>query len=341
MCSSDLEAVIHVLDRNLGEPILNNNCLELTENTYSFIYNHIKKCFKNPDLKTAVFLDNNNHVKELTNIYLNESRKTFLDMSKDLALKLFPLIRGNVNIASCDLLIVSLVTDIGPMVGILKLDLVETFTHHIKALDESVDISIIKANTSLPVNQKIQKAAFININNRNKNDLLILDNGKKHSKDEEYGTKYFIDNFLECAITISDRDLTRDFLKASENWTRANTDDVYFAESIRNMVKDKVIHEDVINVDDFSRELFDNQPALSANYAEYIKSKTTEDNVVVDKVYAESHLKNVKLKLDNTINLSLDTEIYNNPTKFEIVSNEDGTVNIVIKYISSCIRQGN
>ena len=39
--------------------------------------------------------------------------------------------KGNVNIPSCDLIVVSLITDQGPMIGILKMDYVKNFTHSV------------------------------------------------------------------------------------------------------------------------------------------------------------------------------------------------------------------
>ena len=40
------EAVIHILDSNGDEPILNEYSLELDENIYEFLYKHLEKCFK-------------------------------------------------------------------------------------------------------------------------------------------------------------------------------------------------------------------------------------------------------------------------------------------------------
>ena len=59
------DAVIHVLDSNSGEPILNEYTLELTEDTYKFLYKHIEKIFKNDDLVPAAFNQERNLVKEI------------------------------------------------------------------------------------------------------------------------------------------------------------------------------------------------------------------------------------------------------------------------------------
>ena len=43
------EAVIHVLDSNSGEPILNEYKLEINEDVYKYLYNHIEKSLKSED----------------------------------------------------------------------------------------------------------------------------------------------------------------------------------------------------------------------------------------------------------------------------------------------------
>ena len=41
----------------------------------------------------------------------------------------------------------------------------------------------------------------------------------------------------------------------------------------------------------------------------------------------------MKLKIDNDIDLTIDKEAYNDPSKFEIQHNNDGSINMVIKHV--------
>ena len=43
------EAVIHILDSNSTEPILNEYTLELSEDIYKFLHKHIEKCLKDEE----------------------------------------------------------------------------------------------------------------------------------------------------------------------------------------------------------------------------------------------------------------------------------------------------
>lgn len=130
------EAVIHILDGNAEEPIINEYSLDLDEDVYKFIYKHIEKCLKDDDLKYARFNQERNIVKEVVQDYLNGIDNDLVGLSKELARQLFMVMKGNVNIPSADLIISSILTDQGPMIAILKLDYVKNFTHEVKFIDK-------------------------------------------------------------------------------------------------------------------------------------------------------------------------------------------------------------
>lgn len=65
------EGIIHIVDSNSDEPILNEYSLELNEDIYKFLHKHIEKCFNDEELKYAVFNPERNIVKELVQDYLN------------------------------------------------------------------------------------------------------------------------------------------------------------------------------------------------------------------------------------------------------------------------------
>ena len=156
------EAVIHILDSNGIDPVLNEFTLELTEDIYKFLYRHIEKCFKDEELKTAVFNEERNIVKEIVQDYLNGVDHDIVNLSKELARQLFAIMNGNTNIPSCDLIVVSLITDQGPMIGILKMDYVKNYTHQVDFVEDKIGIGIVPQMAGLPGSgQRIQKAAFI------------------------------------------------------------------------------------------------------------------------------------------------------------------------------------
>ena len=173
-----------IRDSNSTEPILNEYKLEMEEDTYKFIYKHIEKCFNDEELKYAKFNEERNIVKEIGQDYLNGENNDLITLSKELSRQLFSIMKGNVNIPSCDLIVASIITDQGPMIAILKMDYVKNFTHEIEFVDDKIGIGIVPQSAGLPGSgQKIQKAAFIKpIKEEDTYNLMVLDKQKK-SKD--------------------------------------------------------------------------------------------------------------------------------------------------------------
>ncbi|MGL5379611.1 nucleoid-associated protein [Clostridium sp.] len=334
------EAVIHIIDSNGEEPILNEYNLELNEDVYKFLHRHIEKCFKDEELKFAVFNPERNIVKEVVQDYLNGIDDNLIQLSQELARQLFIIIKSNTNIPSCDLIIVSLVTDQGPMIGILKMDYVKNFTHEVEFLNEKIGIGIVPQAAGLPASsQRIQKAAFIKpIRNDQRYNLMVIDKQKK--SEDEYGANYFISNFLGCSIVTNERDMTKTFLKAAENWTRSNVvEDADKAERIRTAVKSKLKAEESINIDDLSHELFNEEPQIKADFSNFVKSHGLENEISVDKQWVEKKLKRVRLKVDKDIDLYINEEAYHDNTRFEIQRNGDGSINMIIKHVINYIEK--
>ena len=335
------EAVIHILDSNGEEPVLNEYSLELDEDIYRYLFRHIEKCLKDEELKYARFNPERNIVKEVTQEYLNGVDNDLINLSKELASQLFIIMKGNVNIPSGDLIITSITTDQGPMIGILKMDYVKNFTHQIKFMDKNLGINIVPQVAGLPGSgQKIEKAAFIKpISDGEKFNLMILDK-QRSCKDDEYGANYFINTFLGASLITNERDMTKTFVKAAENWTRKNiTEDAAKAEEIRTAIKTKLKEEGVININSFSEELFNEHPQVKEDFSNYIKQQGLNEEVAVDKAWVDKKLKRTRLNIDKKIDLYIDEDTYNDSSKFEIQRNGDGTINMIVKNVLNYIEK--
>ena len=333
------EAIIHIVDSNADEPILNEYSLEMDEDIHKFLYKHIEKCFKDEELKFGRFNPERNIVKELVQDYLNGIDTDLISISKELAKQLFVIMKCNEDIPAGDLLIVSLTTDQGPMIGILKLDYVKNFTHEVQFIDQKIEIGIVPQNAGLPAG-RIQKAAFIKpIREEDKYNLMVLDK-KKSSKEEDYGSNYFVGMFLGATTIINERDMTKTFMKAAETWTRKNiTDDADKAEEIRTTVKNNLKELDNINIETLSNELFTDQPEVKENFTTYIKQQGLQNDVAVDKTFVEKKLKRVRLNIDKQIDLYINEETYHDSDKFEIQRNGDGSINLIVKNVINYIEK--
>ncbi|MEG2353437.1 MAG: nucleoid-associated protein [Clostridium sp.] len=336
-----IDGVIHILDNTAVEPILNEFALDLNEEIYTFLYKHIQKCLSDEELKYAIFTEGRNIIKEVSYEYLS-GHSNLLDASKELARQMFTTMKSNGNIPSCDLITVSISTEYGPMLGILKMDYVKNYMHNIEFVDNKLGINIIPQVTGLPGSgQKIQKCAIIKTSKcDNKYDLMVLDKQKKGKHNDDYGSNYFIDTYLGCEIINNERDMTKNFLHATEQWTRNNlSDNADKAEKLRRTAKKKLQEEEHIDVLDFAQEIFGENEEITKDFLSFSKVNGVSDKVEVDREWVDKKLKRVRLKIDGDIDLYLSGEAYKDFERFEIKRNGDGSINIIVKHIRNYIEK--
>ncbi|MGL4989850.1 MAG: nucleoid-associated protein [Sarcina sp.] len=337
-----IDAVIHILDTNNDEPILNNYKLELTDEIYKFLYKHLEKSFRDEDLRYAVFNPENRVVKDTAQNFLNGITSDIVEVSKEFAKQMFYIMRANSSIPNCDLLTVYINTDQGPMISILKMDYVKNFTHNIDFVEEKLGIGIVEQQAGLPSSsQKVQKCAFIRpIREDQDVDVMVIDKQRRTKEGEDFGATYFTDHYLGCTVIPNERDMTKSFMKAAENFARTNiTEDAAKAVEVRDVIKSKLKEEEIINVNEVAREIFKEEPIQQRSFSDYMESQGVADDITIDKSFVEKKLKKVRLNVDKEIDIYLADEAYNDKDKFEIVRNGDGTINIMIKRIKNYIEK--
>ncbi|BAQ12276.1 hypothetical protein CBB2_0166 [Clostridium botulinum] len=329
------EAIIHILDNNSEEPILNEYKLRLDDEIYKFILKHVDRCLKDQQLRYAKFNNGRNIVKEICQEYLN-GQNDLLDVSKELARQLFILMKSNDNISSCDLMIVSISTEYGPMLAILKMDYVKNYIHVVDMVEDKIDIDIVPEFTGLPASaQKIQKCAFIKpIREDQEFNLMLIDKQKKSKDSEEYGSNYFISKYLGCKIVENERDATKNFVKATEKWAKSNlNENADTSEKIIRTVNKLLKEEDTINVKEVSNDIFGENPDIKLNYEGFISEQGVKDKVSIDKEWVDKKFKRIRVKIDKDIDLYIDEESYHDESRFEVKRVGDGSVNIMIKNV--------
>ncbi|MEG2918798.1 MAG: nucleoid-associated protein [Clostridium sp.] len=330
------QGIIHILDNNADEPLLNEYPLDLTEEVYEFVFKHIQRCLKDEELKYAIFNKERNIVKEVSQEYLN-GENDLINVSKELASQMFILMRSKGSIPSCDLLTVSFTTEHGAFLGIFKMDYIKNYMHNVEFVEGKVGIHIVPQFTGLPSSSsRIQKCAFIKVMaSDNDYDLLVIDKQNKTNKDNnDYGANYFIDNYLGCTIIENSRDKTKQFLKVAEKWTQtALNENAEGQEIVRREVKRRLREEETIDLATFTEEVFQNDDKMKESFKTFAVESGVGEKIDLDKQWVEKKLKRVRLKIDKDIDIYISEEAYNDINRFEIERVGDGSINMKIKHI--------
>lgn len=335
------EAVIHILDNNSDEAILNEFALDLNEENYNFLLKHIQRCLKDEGLKYARFDKEKNIVKNISQEYLN-GENNILDVSRELAKQMFIMMRAKGNIPSCDLITVSFSTEYGMFLGIFKMDYIKNYLHAIEHVDNKIGIDIVPQFTGLPASSsRIHKCAFIKtIGSNNEYDLMVIDKKLKNKAAEDYGSNWFIKNYLGATVIDNERDETRDFIKSTEKWTQnALSENADKQEQIRRKIKETLKQEDIIDIEKFADETFPESDELRESFKIYAMESGVKQIVNIDKDYVDKKLKRIRLKIDRDIDVYISQDAYKDSDKFEIQRNGDGSINIILKHITNYIEK--
>ncbi|MCY6372429.1 nucleoid-associated protein [Clostridium ganghwense] len=335
------EAIVHILDNNSEEAILNEYKLDLNEEVYTFLNKHIQKSLKDEELKYAVFNKEKNIVKDISQQFLY-GESALLEASKELAQQMFLLMRSKGSIASCDLIVVSISTEYGPLLGILKMDYIKNYVHTIDFINNKIGVNIIPQFTGLPGSgQKLQKCAFIKpMKEESSFNLMVIDKQTQNKNSEEYASNYFITNYLGCTVIENERDMTKNFVTAVEKWTRTNLkENAEAQEMVRSTIKKKLSEEEKFEVKAVAEDLFKDKTETKQNFVEFVKEQSGAETIAVDREWVEKKFKRIRLKIDKDIDLYINEEAYKDNSRFEIVRNGDGTISMIIKHVSNYIEK--
>lgn len=336
------KAIIHVLDKESSEPLLNDYEIELTEDITVFLGKHIIRSLGDDDSRKGIFKEGRNIIMEVCRrIY--EEPVYFVEGSKEIARQLFKAMKTNSSISSTDLVVCHYSSSEGEeMVAILKMDYTVSFIHDIEVIDDKYKISIKKQDVSLPgLGQRIQKCVFINcLSHYSDYHMVILDN-QINSKNEEPVAQFFLQTFLGGELVLDSKACTKMFKKETENWIREKTKEgEAFPEQIRDIVNDVIRSEEDINLEEFSTKVFQNKLDLREDYISSIKEKgLTTESFQVDREWVEKKLCKIRLKTDSNIEIVMDYSLFCDRDKFEIFNNPDGTKSIIIKSINSLLEK--
>lgn len=329
-----LRAIIYIMDKNMGEPILGDIELNLDDETVEFLKKHIMRCSADEESKCTVFCEGPNEFKEIA-LEILKSSDVFLEKSKEITRLYFEFMMNNSEEPSGDLMICIFNCEFGVSLGIIKLDFNKTYTHNIDYVDEKMAITIQPQMIGIPgPGQRIQRGAIINFDNRDYQ-ALVLD------REIKKGMPNNLLQFLNCSVISDKRDNTKNILNTSEKWIRDTlNDDADTAEKVRRTVTKALKADDVVNVGTIAHYAFDEREELKDRYLNTLKEAGIEQNeIAVDREWAEKKLNRKKLKIDKDIEIYINSMAYEDSDRFEIKRNGDGTINILIKHVRNYIEK--
>ena len=289
-----------------------------------FFQKIINRVSKDDDLRKAEFNDYNNNIVKNCCEQIIYDEDTFLQNSKEIAAYLFEIMKQSEEMDSCDLAICLYSVKDEKNVAIMRLEYKKLYTHSIEFVEDKFNIQIVSNEIGIPETGRPKQCALVGLSGINDEyHFKLLD---KDAEKEQLETK-FVTAFLNAKKIKDDKYKTKVFKTTAENWiTNAISDDMKKAEDIRSMLNYTNVEEFVQN------NIIDKD--LKESFKEHMEDKGLTENFSVDKKWVEKKLKKRSIKTDNGFDIKANLSDFEDPMKYSVRKNENGTFDIVIKNIS-------
>jgi len=334
------KTVIHVIDGNSDEPLVGNQLVELDEETYMYLHNHIHKALNSENNNRGMFLVNSSSVyKNLTEMMGNSN---FVEHSKAIAERLFKVVKSTLSAPSGDLIVVECVIDGKKVLGLLFMEYKTSFTHDIKFThdvksdEKKFKVDIKPYTVSLPEKgQRLTRFAFFGESTMEHQvyDMVMME--RKNLDENGEAVEFFIPDFLQATVAIDNSDATKIFRSATEKWLRKNLkEDIGKAIDTRIELDEQYLNSAEIDIKDTVNGVIDSIEERDKFLMNLEKAGIDTDRTIeIDKRYVGKKLKNKTLKTDTGFAIKGDFDIFDDSSRFEIKYNGDGTVNYIIKQV--------
>jgi hypothetical protein len=331
------KTVIHVIDGNSDEPLIGNQIVELDEETYMYLHNHIHKALKREANSKGEFLVNT--AKVYTELNGMMSGGNFLECSQKIARNLFKVVKSTLSAPSGDLLVSECLIEGKKVIALLFMEYKTSFTHDIKFEQSDFKVDIKPYTVSLPSKgQRLNRYAFFteaNLSNCNSCDyeMVMLERSNLDENGEK--VRFFISDFLQATAILDNTDVTRDFRSATEKWIRKNMkEDIGRAIEIRSGLDDQYVNCVEVNITDTVNNVIDSVEERDKFLMKLENAGIDTDKPFeLDKKWIEKKFKQKTLKTDTGFTIKGDFDIFDDSSRLEIQYNGDGTVNYIIKQV--------
>lgn len=325
------QAILQVVDRELGDPIYSQQVLDLTNgNTRDYLTNKIKK-LSSAQSKTGVLRQD----AELAS-FLRDATADFIGASQRLVEKWYTVYQKSDDAPSADAFVVLYEQDAQAYLAFLKVDYHQAFTHYVNA-EEGPLINQLIIHQSILSNktQKADEGFAINLQTFG---FELME--KKYTFSGEKMT-YLSTNVIESEPAPSLEENVKVVKKAAEKIGKkfevakhdvvANVKEAIYdtietnGEIDTSQMAAKIFKDNVSAQSEFKAEMMENAPAAPAPISPAVRE-------IAEKKYGKQ-----KLKLSNGIELIVPIDVYQNPALFEFINHPDGTMSVEIKNVEEVI----
>lgn len=325
-------AIVHILDSSVGMPVLSDRELSYGSDFADFLKEHIYKVLVSDDKKNCEFIKEESEVYRLISD-TNEGKMDFVTFSKEISTRLYSIMNSNIEIPAADLLVVCFEVNGIMQLALLKMNYRATYMHTTISEEGSNTNSVSKYRATLPSEgSKLTEAAIINLTDYK---IKLIERKYTINSAKE---NYFSKLYLNCTSNLSPKAKLNIVEKAIETVQKEYFED---HEQFEEKMKAKsIIHEELesqgsIVINEVADKIFEEKPELKEKFKEKVEKYKIKDeeeikpqNDATTRKFQKQHL-----TTDTGIEIKIPMEQYNSTDNIEFLTNEDGTISVLIKNI--------
>ena len=316
------KAILHVLDKNSSMPIFSEGLVNLDDDAiYNFIAMNLKKMYDDNATKRGVLHETNEFFS-----YVEKINEKFIEVSREIADKLYGVMINQDSIPSADLLITLATIDGRRMLGIIKLNYKEGFTHFVDYANSATSNKIIKHKVIFATEgQKTDEGVLVDLT-----DFKLKITEKEYLIDGDK-INYFSEMFLKCKPEMSKNEAIKIVNKVAKEINKKYFDSDFTKDAkIKETIHDEIQETSKINICTIAKKTFENNKEIQEEYIEEVKKAGVKEEIILTGEEPEKKFSKHKIKTDNGIELSVPTDVYKNKDAIEFINNPDGTISILI-----------
>ncbi|HBB30181.1 MAG TPA: hypothetical protein DC000_13245 [Clostridiales bacterium] len=322
------KAIIHILDMSITSPVLSELPLEIDDDTFEYIAKQITKIAFLPTNKKYTLSNNSENCE----ILMTFDKNNFEQITQSLSKNIFEIMKSCTDINSSDLMYCLYETEGVKKLCMLKLDYKDSFIHKIDEIDDKRIVRVIKYKSTLPnISQKSDESFIYEIDN---NVLFISE--KKHEIEDEK-TAIFSNFVFNLPFTLSPKDTYDAIEKASKKMVKEYFDnDIEKKINVKKEIVESFNSKGTVDINKITDTVFEADSVVKERYNEELKnSGIKEDTVKLDYKLDKKINKKQRIKTEEGIEILIPVEYLDDTDKISFNTNEDGTVNIVMKSLNN------
>ena len=329
------KVIVHILDSEVGMPVMSDALLAYGSDFEDFLKGHICKLMSSDDKKTCEFHKEDSLVYQHLLAMAGNLQEDgfFVETSQKLAAHLYEIMNQNIDIPRGDFVEILFESEHENYLALLKMDYKTSYTHHTQSDAFGNTNEIIKFRAILPTEtQKLSEAAVIRLS-----DFTISMIEKKY---EVNGQKinYFSKLFLNCSGALSPKAQLSIVTRAIDTVQKKYYNDSEQFEV--QMEAKQVIHQQLeesgaVDVPLVLDRVFKEKEEFKQEVNEKLEKYHMDADTQIEPQAERTARKFAKqyLATDTGVEIKIPMEQYQDGEHIEFITNPDGSISILIKNI--------